>query len=117
MRFTIHEGKDFYCEFVIKEPGASVPMDVTGATGTFVLSTIGHNPKEVISKDMSVVDGINGIMSVSLDATETDGLMSRVAFPEDGYPPIPTYKAELNIHATEPISVFIPKVYVINQGV
>ena len=116
MRMTIHEGQPFYCEFVIKEPGASIPKDVTGASGTFVLSTLGHSPKKVLEQSMSVVDGPNGIMSVSLDTIQTTGLLARVGFMEDGYPPIPTYKAELNINANEPISVFVPKVYVVKQG-
>ena len=116
MRFTIPEGKDFYCEFVIKEPGSGTPMDVTDATGVFVLSTIGHNPNKVIDQSMAVVDGENGLMSVSLTSEQTTGLNGRVGFPEDGYLPVATYKAELNILANEPITVSIPKVYVTNQG-
>ena len=116
MNFTIHEGQDFYCEFVIKEPGASIPKDVTGATGTFILSTIGHNPTETLRQSMAVVDGENGIMSVTLTSSQTTDLDSRVGFPEDGYLPVPTYKAELDIQADEPISVYIPKVFVVDGG-
>ena len=116
MNFTIAEGADFYCEFTIKEPGASVPMDVTDATGTFILSTIGHNSCIVITQPMAVVDGPNGLMSVSLTASQTSGLKSRVGFPEDGYLPVATYKALLDITAAEPINVLIPKVYITTGG-
>ena len=116
MNFTIHEGVDFYCEFIIKEPGASIPKDITGATGVFVLSTIGNNPTETLRQSMSVIDGINGIIAVSLSSAQTSGLMSRVAFPEDGYLPVATYKAELQIQSNEPIAVYIPKVFVVDGG-
>ena len=116
MNFTIAEGADFYCEFTIKEPGASIPMDVAGATGTFILSTIGIDTCVVITQPMTVVDGPNGLMSVSLTAEQTTGLESRVGFPEDGYLPVATYKALLDITATEPINVLIPKVYITSGG-
>jgi len=32
MRFTISRRKPLYCEFVIKELRANVPMNITGAT-------------------------------------------------------------------------------------
>ena len=116
MNFTILKDADFYCEFTIKEPGASIPMDVTEATGTFILSTIGINSCTVITQPMNVVDGPNGLMSVSLTAEQTSELESRVGFPEDGYLPIATYKALLDITAAEPVNVLIPKVYITSGG-
>ncbi len=117
MKFEIPKGKSFYCEFVIKEPGSGTPMDVTDATGTFTLSSIGHNPCVAIAPvDMAVIDGVNGIMSVSLTSAQTADLISRRGFAEDGYPTIPTYRASLDIIASEPISVDIPKVYITDDG-
>ena len=116
MNFTIQEGSDFYCEFTVKEPGASVPMNISGATGTFTLSTIGHDNCIAITAPLNVVDGQNGVIAVSLTADQTKGLISRVGFPEDGYMPIPTYKAKLDIQADNPISVLIPKVFIAAGG-
>lgn len=118
MRFTIPKGKEFYCEFLIKEPGSSTPMDLTGAAGTFSLSSIGPNAyPEIIDAPMAVSDAINGIISVTLDATETKDLVSDTGFAEDGYMPVATYKARLDVTGvTEPISVDIRQVYISDMG-
>ena len=116
MKYTIPRGEEFYCEFAIKEPLASVPMDVTGATGTFNLVRIGVNPCSVLEEPLAVVDGPNGIMSVSLTAVQTKDLTGRKGFMEDGYPLIATYTANLQIHASEEISVSILKVYIADSG-
>ena len=118
MRFTIPKNQDFYCEFEIKEPGASIPMDITGATGVFNLSTLGFTCVEAI-KDapMVIQDGINGIISVTLTADETKDLISEVAFAEDGYAPIATYKGRIDISdLIKPISVDIRQVYISNMS-
>ncbi len=117
MKFEIPKGKPFYCEFAIKEPGSSVPMDLTGATGTFTLITIGTDACIAIpATPMTVTDPTNGKMAVSLTSEQTDDLVSRRAFAEDGYPSIATYRAGLDITASEPIYVDIPKVYVLDDG-
>jgi len=117
MRFTIPRGKPFYCEFVIKEPGANIPMNVTGATGVFTLVEYGYNGCIALDAlPMQVVDGMNGIMSINLIAEQTGGLLGDRGFKEDGYPLLPTYRAQLDIVANEPISVDIPKVYILDDG-
>lgn len=117
MRFVIPKGVAFYCEFEVKEPGSSTPMDLTGATGTFTLSTIGPNVSLVLSDVPLVVqDADNGVISVSLTADQTEDLVSRRGFAEDGYPIVPTYKAQLDIQAEDPISVSIPQVYINDSG-
>ena len=116
MKYIIPRGKDFYCEFVIKEPGASVPMDVTGMTGTFTMSEIGMNPCTVLTTTVSVKDGPNGIVSISLTALETTKLMGRKGFAEDGYSLIPTYSGSLDLMLTQPINVVIPKIYILDDG-
>ena len=117
MRFVIPKGVEFYCEFDVKEPGSSTPMDLTGATGTFSLSTIGLDPNPTLTAvPLVVTDPDNGIVSVSLTAEQTSELVTRIGFAEDGYDIIPTYKAQLDIQAENPISVTIPKVYVNDSG-
>ncbi len=114
MRFTISKNKEFYCKFQIKEPGSSIPMDITGATGLFTLSTIGIGcVSTIVDAPMIVEDAINGEISVTLSAADTALLEGRIGFAEDGYPLIATYKARIDITGTaNPISVDIPKVYV-----
>ena len=117
MRFVIPKGQVFYCEFTVKEPGESTPMDLTGATGTFTLITIGENPCIAVeATSIAVVDATNGIISISLTAEQTADLVGRKGFAEDGYPLIPTYRGSLEIHTTEEIFVDIPKVYIIDDG-
>ena len=58
MKFIIPKGVEFYCEFQIKEPGSSTPMDLTDSTGTFILSTIGPNVELTLGPiDLVVEDG------------------------------------------------------------
>lgn len=117
MKFIIPQGKDFYCEFVVKEPGVSTPMDLVGATGTFDLFTLDATPCKVISDaPITVTDGQNGTVAISLTSTQTADLEGRRGFAEDGYPPIATYKGSLTIQADNPIYVEIPQVYVSESG-
>jgi len=118
MRFTIPKGQDFYCEFEIKEPGTSTPMDITGCTGIFNLSTLGFTCTEAI-KDapMVIQDAVNGVISLSLTADQTKDLISEVGFAEDGYAPIATYKGRVDITGLEkPISVDIRQIYISDMG-
>ena len=116
MKYIIPRGKEFYCEFVIKEPGASVPMDVTGMTGTFTMSKIGVNPCAVLTTSVTVKDAINGIVSITLSAVETDSLLGRKGFAEDGYALMPTYSGSLDLVKDYPINVVIPKIYILDDG-
>ena len=114
MRFVIPQNEEFYCMFQVKEPGSGTPMDLTGASGVFSLTTIGIECLEVLTGVvMTVEDAINGEISVRLTSEQTSGLVSEIGFAEDGYPLMPTYKARIDISSIEaPISVDIPKVYV-----
>jgi len=113
MRFTIPRGEEFYCMFQIKEPGSGTPMDITGATGLFNLSSIGHSCSEALTDvPMVIEDAVNGEISVTLTIAQTTDLIPRIGFAEDGYPLIATYKARLDISASDPISVDIPQVYI-----
>ena len=116
MKYIIPKGKDFYCEFIIKEPGAGVPMDVGGMTGTFTLSEIGIAPCVVLITNIFVVDAENGLIAINLSAEETSLLESRSGFAEDCYPLIATYSASLDLLLDQPINVLIPKVYVLDSG-
>ncbi len=116
MKYIIPKGKDFYCEFTIKEPGAGVPMDVEGMTGTFTLSEIGIDPCVVLVTDIFVVDAENGLIAINLTANETNSLETRIGFAEDGYPIMATYSASLDLLLDQPINVIIPKVYILDSG-
>ena len=136
MKYIIPRGKDFYCEFVIKEPGASIPMDVAGMTGTFTMSKIGVNPCSVLTVPIEVVldgtpghgdpgdadyippshAGKNGLISVTLTAAQTGELLGRKGFAEDGYDLIPTYSGSLDLLLDFPINVVIPKIYILDDG-
>jgi len=116
MKYIITRGKNFYCEFVIKEPGEGVPMDVTGMTGTFSMTEIGNKPCTVLSTGVSVVDGINGIISITLTASQTASLLGRKGFAEDGYPLIATYSGSLDLMLSHPINVLILKIYILDDG-
>ena len=125
MKYVIPSGRPFYCEFQIKEPGESMPMDVTGASGTFTLSEIGHNPCLVLSAPIEVVDNQNGVVSISLTALQTMNLEGRRGLPEDGYLLMPTYAGALDMMIPDPdpvglpdvpVNVFIPKVYIQEVG-
>lgn len=117
MRFIIPKGKEFECEFVVKEPGSSTPMDLTGYIGTFTLSTIGPEPILLIdSVGLTISDAINGVASVTLSAAQTANLTGRRGFAEDGFPMIATYRATLDLSGSEIISVEIPQVYITDDG-
>ena len=117
MKFVIPKGVDFYCEFQIKEPGSSTPMDLTDAVGTFILSTVGPNVELTLGPiAITIEDPDNGLISLSLTGAQTQDLISRRGFAEDGYPLIFTYKGQLDIQAENPISVCIPKVYINDSG-
>lgn len=117
MKFIIPKGKEFYCEFTVKEPGAGVPMDLTDATGTFTLSTLDIEPCVAVGPvDLTFPDPINGLAAVTLIATQTEDLISQRGFAEDGYPPMATYRAALDIETENPIYVEIPWIYVSDGG-
>ncbi len=116
MKYIIPRGKPFYCEFKIKEPGASVPMDVTGMTGSFTLSEIGISPCSVLTTSIAVQDGPNGTISISLTAEETSSLLGRKGFAEDGYALVATYSGSLDLMLDDPINVIIPKIYILDDG-
>ena len=117
MKFTIPRGQEFYCEFVIKEPNSGTPMDLTGAIGLFNLSTSGLSSIEVIvDHPMTIVDAVNGLIAVRLSADQTADLIPKIGFGEDGFPLLSNYKSRLDIIASEPISVDIPKVYISDMG-
>ncbi len=128
MKFTIPKGEPFYCEFTVKQPGASVPMDLNGANGTFSMYETGYNPCLVIdAKSIVVENPDNGLISISLTAEETANLTSRKAFAEDGYPTLPTYVGEIYLEnipdsldthkQPDQLYVDIPKIYVTDKGV
>ena len=117
MKFIIPKGQEFYCEFTVKEPGANVPMDLSNAVGHFTLSTLGLDPCVVLDGlPLDFPDPVNGIASIFLLPEQTENLVTKIGFAEDGYPPMPTYKASLNIVASEPVFVEIPKIYVSDRG-
>ena len=123
MRFVINKGKIFECEFVIKQPGASVPLDINGATGTFTLSTIGHNSCVALEEiDLTIADelaGQNGKFTLTLSALQTSTLNGAKAFAEDGYPLIATYSGTLDITHPEEGKIFVDilKIYVRDSGI
>ncbi len=127
MKFTIPKGEEFYCEITVKQPGASVPMDLTGATGDFSLYSAGYNACMAIDHKAVVIENPdNGLISITLTAEETSTLTSRIAFGEDGYPTLPTYKGEIHLEnipdsldthkQPDQIFVEIPRVYVTDKG-
>jgi len=124
MKFTIPRNKDFYCEFQIKEPNSTTPMDLAGATATFSLSEIGVNPCVVLANvPMTVIDegGVigakNGRVALNLSADQTKDLYGDKGFAEDGYPLRPTYSAFIEIRSVKyPIDVAVSKVYVADGG-
>ena len=118
-KFTIVEGRAFECIFPIKEPNSPTPMDITGATGTFTLSSIGKSPCVVLDKiPMTVDDALNGKFKLNLTIEQTTGLVSDTAFQEDGFPTSATYSALLEIQHPEFGQIFaqINSVYVISMG-
>ena len=123
MRFVINRGQPFTCEFVIKQPGASVPLDITGSTGTFTLATIGPNSCITIpATPMTITDenaAQNGIFTLNLTAAQTEDLLGDKGFMEDGYPLIATNTGSLDITHPEEGQIFvdIAKVYVRDIGV
>ena len=123
MRFVINRGQPFSCEFVIKQPGASVPLDITGSIGTFTLSTIGINACIVIpATPLTIVDDLaaqNGQFNLDLTAEQTTDLVGNKGFAEDGYQLIATYTGALDIWHPEEGDIFvdIAQIYVKDQGV
>jgi len=116
MKYIISRGKDFYCEFVIKEPGVDTPMNVSGMTGTFSMTETGPNPCNILTTGINVVDGPNGIISINLTANQTTPLLGKKGFAEDGYPLIATYTGSLDLMLGNPINVLIPKIYILDDG-
>ncbi len=118
-KFVIPEGRAFECIFPVKEPNSPTPMDLTGASGTFTMSTIGVGPCIVLDNiPMTVYDALNGKFKLTLTAEQTTGLVSSEAFEEDGFPLSATYKALLEINQPEFGQIFasIPQIYILNTG-
>jgi len=123
MKFVINRGQPFECQFVIKQPGASVPLNINGATGFFTLSSIGHNAciaiEDVVLTIADETAGLNGKFDLVLTAEQTSDLIGAKAFAEDGYPLIATYSGTIDIiHPEEgQILVDILRIYVRDSGV
>ena len=119
MKFTIYVGRAFTCVFPVKQPDSPTPMDITGSTATFTLSTNGLQSCMVLSKvPMTIYDALNGKFQLGLTVDQTTGLIDKVAFEEDGFPTMATYKALIEIQhpVYGPIKANIPKVYVEDMG-
>ena len=119
MKFVIPQGRAFECIFPVKEPNSPTPMDLTGASGTFTLSTIGNQPCVVLDKiPMTVYDALNGKFKLNLTAEQTEDLVGSKAAEEDGYPLSATYVALLEINQAEYGQIFanIPQVYIYETG-
>ena len=119
MKYTIYQGRAFTCVFIIKQPDSPTPMDITGSTATFTLSTNGTQSCVFLDRvPMTIYDALNGKFQLDLTAEQTTGLTNKVAFEEDGHPTMATYKALIEIqHPTYgPIKANIPKVYVEDMG-
>jgi len=117
-KFTIPQGREFEGIFVIKEPNSGTPLDLTGASGTFTLSSIGVAGCVVIDKKaMGIFDAINGKFKITLTADETADLETSLGLQEDGYPLSATYKALLDIDASVgKVYVRVPQIYVESVG-
>ena len=117
-KFTIPQGREFEGIFVIKEPNSGTPLDLTGASGTFTLSSIGVAGCVVIDKKaMTIFDAINGKFKITLTADETATLETSLGLQEDGYPLSATYKALLDIDASVgKVYVRVPQIYVESVG-
>lgn len=121
-KFTINEGLPFKTVFILKEPRSTTPLDLTGSTGTFNLSSLGESSCKVLEGiEMTIeeeLDAINGRFTLTLTAEQTSGLGTKLAFEEDGYPTLPTYKARLDITSPDYglIYVYIPKIYIVQDG-
>jgi len=118
-KFVIPQGRAFECIFPIKEPNSPTPMDITGATATFTLSTIGVSPCVVLNNiPMTIYDAVNGKFKLNLTADQTSDLEGAKAFEEDGFPLSATYSALLEINHPTFGQIFasIPQCYIYETG-
>jgi hypothetical protein len=113
-RFTISQGLDNTFLFTIKANGSTVPMQiVAGDAFTAHLIKLSDNNK-VITKALTVVDALNGKVSLTLLQTEVDSLSRSVGPSVDRYYPKPEYKLLLECDTTNNGNFIakVPEVYV-----
>ena len=119
-KFTIYEGRAFNCVFPIKQPDSPTPMDLTGASATFTLSTIDSPVCVALNKiPMSIYgDAVNGKFALSLTSEQTTGLVTKNGFEEDKYQTMATYKVVIEINHPTYGQIFarIPAVYIESMG-
>ena len=74
-QFIITKGQPKNFIIVVKQPRSTTPLDLTGSTGTFTMSSLGEDSCKVIDgKDMPIYDAVNGKFLITLTADETADL-------------------------------------------
>lgn len=91
-KFTITRGLDNTFIFNIKDDGSTLPMTIE-VSDTFNAALIAlSDDTEAITKNLTVVDGPNGKVSLLLTAEETSTLIRDRGTKADRYYLRPTYK-------------------------
>ena len=120
MKFEIVKNLDYTCSLVIKEDGATtgLPLELTDTARIMIAST-GENSSKIIDWiDMTQSDAVNGKFSVTIPASSTNLLESKVGFAEDNYNTIGNYQAvfDTNTVAQGHKTYIIDDVYVKDVG-
>jgi len=122
-RFTIIKGQPFTAKIQIKKPNASEPILLdANDTAYITISTIGVNTTPILSdiplQNVDEEDRLEGKFTLYLTAEQTELLISKVGFIEDGGQPINSHKGTIIASTLElgPIAAYIPQIYVVNEG-
>jgi hypothetical protein len=114
--FDIIQGKPIDFKVIVKENGTTLPL-VLSNTDTFSFSLVDKksNVKYIANKAMSITDAVNGEVSGSITALESQNLPLKRSYSEDGYISRPNLRIVINGNtvAQGEMTAIIPNVYVL----
>lgn len=114
-KFTITKGLDNTFVFTIKAQGSTLPMEITTGTDTFTANLISLEDGSIaVSKSLTVIDALNGKVSLVITQTESDTLTSHKGSKTDRYYLRPVYKLVIDCSTVNngDFIAKVPEIYV-----
>jgi hypothetical protein len=114
--FTIIKGKALEFAVIVKENGTTLPL-VLDPADTFTFSVVDKKTsvKYITDKAMTITDALNGVVTGTISAIESDTLPTKKASSEDYFIPRPNLRLVVsgNTAAQGEMTAFIEDVYVV----
>ena len=119
-KMIIVRGKPYEVKFIVKQVGASVPMELDPTdTAEIYISSKGHDGDMLINKALTQGDPTQGEFVLQLTASETLLLPYAFSFKEDGEVAMPTCKGHISTVTVEAGNgeITIPNIYIEDVGI